>query len=87
MDPMAEKHQNYTPYHYTFNNPIRFIDELGLDTNIYVFDQRQRPTDDGTDDKTYTATFYVVGDDGKVLGTYRGSSYPNSAEGDNTTTI
>lgn len=31
-DPLAENHQNYTPYHYTFNNPLRFIDPVGLDT-------------------------------------------------------
>ena len=31
-DPLAENHHNYTPYHYTFNNPLRFIDPVGLDT-------------------------------------------------------
>lgn len=32
VDPLAEWHFNYTPYHYTFNNPINFFDLLGLDT-------------------------------------------------------
>lgn len=31
-DPMAEFHHEYNPYHYTFNNPIYFIDPFGLDT-------------------------------------------------------
>lgn len=32
VDPMAEHHFNYTPYHYCFNNPVSFIDPFGLDT-------------------------------------------------------
>jgi RHS repeat-associated protein len=32
VDPLMEWHFNYTPYHYTFNNPINFIDPFGLDT-------------------------------------------------------
>jgi len=31
-DPLAEKHFEYTPYAYAFNNPITYIDPIGLDT-------------------------------------------------------
>jgi len=34
-DPLAEKHFEYTPYHYTFNNPILYIDPFGLDTLLF----------------------------------------------------
>jgi hypothetical protein len=32
VDPLAEWHFNYTPYHYCLNNPIKYIDPFGLDT-------------------------------------------------------
>ena len=33
IDPAVENgHYDYTPYAYTYNNPIRFIDLMGLDT-------------------------------------------------------
>jgi len=32
IDPLAEWHMNYTPYHYCFNNPVNLIDPFGLDT-------------------------------------------------------
>ena len=31
-DPLAEKHYNYSSYTYCLNNPIKYIDPLGLDT-------------------------------------------------------
>jgi len=78
VDPMVENgHHNYTPYAYAYNNPILYIDPLGLDTTIYVFDQGERPKDNGTKGETYTAEIYVDMD-GEIVGPYEGSSYPNS---------
>ena len=34
VDPLTENHYNYTPYHYTFNNPILFVDPNGMDTSF-----------------------------------------------------
>ena len=31
IDPLAEKYYSLTPYHYTYNNPMRFIDINGED--------------------------------------------------------
>ena len=35
IDPLAEKFNNLTPYHYVTNNPINIIDPNGMDT-IYI---------------------------------------------------
>lgn len=32
QDPMTALHTNYTPYHYVFNNPIAYLDPVGLDS-------------------------------------------------------
>jgi len=76
-DPMAENHPDYNPYHYTFNNPILFIDPFGLDTTIYIFDQAERPADNGTPGTTYTAEI-MIESDGEVSDSYRARTYPNS---------
>lgn len=77
IDPMIEKHHEWTSYAYAYNNPVLFIDVMGLDTAIYVLDQPNRPIDNGTSGTSYTADV-VVEIDGKPVGTYKGSSYPNS---------
>ena len=86
IDPMIENnHHNYTPYAYVYNNPLILIDKFGLDS-IYVLDQANRPTDNGTAGNTYTADIYVV-QNGQINGPYSGSSYPNSVSNtDNITT-
>jgi RHS repeat-associated protein len=78
IDPMIEEHYNYTGYAYVYNNPIKLIDPLGLDT-VWVFDQKEKPTSR----KGYTGTMYVE-IYGEVNGPYDVSSYPTNA---NSTTI
>jgi RHS repeat-associated protein len=78
-DPLMEEHFNYTPYHYTFNNPILFIDPFGLDTTVYVLDQAANPDNK----RTYTADIYVDAD-GEINGPYKGSSFPNDGDRHNT---
>ena len=77
VDALAERHPDASPYLFCFNRPINRIDYYGRDTTIYVFDQADRPLDNGVKGKTYTADVYVD-KDGTLVGPYSGSSYPNS---------
>ncbi|MGY6562375.1 MAG: hypothetical protein ACXITV_09730, partial [Luteibaculaceae bacterium] len=36
VDPLAFKMPSWTPYHYTFNNPISFVDPNGMEPQVYV---------------------------------------------------
>ncbi len=36
VDPLAEKYDSYSPYHFSGNNPILFIDDNGMDWYSYT---------------------------------------------------
>ena len=81
VDPLAEKHYSNSSYTYCLNNPLLYIDPLGKDT-VLVQDINIRPNDRGIKGETYTAIIEFI-KNGETVGTYRGSSYPNSESNSN----
>ncbi|MCK9618292.1 MAG: hypothetical protein M0R21_10720 [Lentimicrobiaceae bacterium] len=85
VDPINEKHYDWTGYTYTYNNPIKFIDVLGLDTFNININNRQINCIEVKDSKSHT---FVVSNDGKQVQTYtlgineKGLvKFPDSGEG------
>ena len=62
VDPLAEKYDSYSPYHFSGNNPILFVDGNGMDWYSYTDDDGNKhyKYQDGSDksikvgDNTYT---------------------------------
>ncbi len=86
IDPLADKYVYNSPYAFSENHVTVHVELEGLE-KVYVFDQAQRPPDNGVAGTSYTAEVYVVNEqNGSVNGPYSGSSYPNSISNTNNNT-
>jgi len=82
IDPLAEDYYYNSPYAFSENKVVAHVELEGLES-VYIFDQANRPDDNGTQGTSYTAEIYVVQEDGAVNGPYDGSTYPNSVSNTN----
>ena len=79
IDPLAAEYVHNSTYAFSENKVVAHIELEDLES-VFVFDQKSNPNNKGS----YTADVYVVHDDGKINGPYKGSSFPNNASKHNT---
>jgi RHS repeat-associated protein len=67
-DPLIELHYNYTPFAYCYNNPVRLIDQLGLDSTDAT--KSNAPVTNTTGNPVTEAAISLVAPAGEAINTF-----------------